>query len=324
MTTTTCSCGRPTSGARFCERCEKTFSYSIVHVGVYYDDLVNTVATKRTRFGNAGATKGSIGKSQPLPVDTRFIDVTAPSDAPSPEGSRGRPSLAPANQLRYDSWQTIVAWTQTVMESSGTPLIEPACTTCVHLSCSEIRRRRHPARGTIPSMIRYLARQFRWIIRQDWAPTMADELLDLERRLARMVDRPADRRYAGKCSALTMDGRCEAELYARMDSGRVTCPRCKAEHDVTERRDILLSEAKHYLVTATEAAGALMAWTDYEGSEDKLIDRIRKWRDRGKLDVADVTSLHGRDRHLYLLGDIQDLMVAAAQDQQKRRVEASA
>jgi hypothetical protein len=101
-----------------------------------------------------------------------------------------------------------------------------------------------------------------------------------------------------------------------VDSGTITCPACGTEHDVASRRDFLLAEAKDYQVTATEAAQALLAWTDYDGTETKLVDRIRKWRDRGHLEVRDVTSLSGRDRHLYRLGDIQVLLIGDAQDAQ--------
>jgi hypothetical protein len=139
------------------------------------------------------------------------------------------------------------------------------------------------------------------------------------------VDRPADKWYAGKCSTTTMGdpdnpsvGSCGVELYAREDRGWIDCPGCGVRHDVAERREFLLIEARDYLVTATEAARALLAWTDYDGTETKLMDRIRKWRDRESLDVADVTSLQGRDRHLYRLGDIQDLLVGDARNTQDR------
>jgi hypothetical protein len=136
-----------------------------------------------------------------------------------------------------------------------------------------------------------------------------------------MVDRPASRWYAGKCSATDETGNsCPAELYANTEKGRIVCPACETEHDIATRRDFLLAEAKGYLVTATEAAAALMSWTDYGGTEERLVDRIRKWRNRGDLEVADVTSLHGRDRHLYRLGDIQDRLVKHAQREQERAI----
>lgn len=294
-----CNCGRPTAGAELCDHCAGTLALALVNLNAYWGDL-DTVETKRTRYGGS-ASKGSIGKAQPLPVDGRFLDVTG-------DGT----------QIRWDVWASVVAWCRVVMEDQP-ELTGPVCTTCIHQSCAAVRRRRWP-RNTIGSMLAYFDRQFRWIIREHWVATFLDEMLDNEKRLRRMVDRPADRWYAGKCSAQDENGICTAELYATRESGTIVCPACEALHDIGTRRDFLLDEAKGYLVTATEAAGALLAWTDYDGSETKLVDRISKWRDREQLSVRDVTSLHGRDRHLYRLGDIQELMIATAQHLQREHV----
>ena len=295
-----CNCGRPTSGAWLCDHCQNTLKWALVNVGVYTDDL-ETVARKQVRYGG-NATKGSIGKAQPLILDGRFT---------------GR--LDHGSQLRSDSRATVVAWCRTVMEDQ--PQVHgPACPSCIHVSCATVKRRRWPS-DTVGSMVRYLARQFRWIVLERWVPDLLDEMLDLERRLAWFVDRPADRWYAGKCSATDETGNmCPVELYAVTEKGTITCPGCGVEYDVGTRRDFLLREAKDYHVTATEAAAALLAWTDYDGTETKLVDRIRKWRDREKLTVADVTSLYGRDRHLYRLGDIQDLLIGDAQNAQGKHV----
>jgi hypothetical protein len=296
------SCSIPTGGARLCERCKKTLAIALVNAAAYYDDL-GTIAGKRARYGSQMATKGSIGKEQPLPADTRFLDIKG-------DGT----------QVRYDVWASVVAWCRVVMEEAGPPLMEPACRTCEHLTCGAIRRRRWP-RNTIRSMIAYFDRQWSFIVRSEWVATFLDEMLDNEKRLRRLVDRPADRWYAGKCSATDESGEhCNAELYATQDRGTIDCRACGIRHDVADRRDFLLAEAKDYLVTATEAAKALMSWTEYDGSENKLVDRICKWRDRDQLEIRDVTSLNGRDRHLYRLGDIQKLLIGDAQDTQARRV----
>lgn len=300
---TTCTCGRPTAGAYFCPACETTFRWALANVAAYTDDLGN-VLRKQTRYGNQGASKGSIGKTQPLPIDGRF---TATTDVGS--------------QLAYDARATVVAWVR-VVQTDQPELAGPTCVDCLHVSCSATRRRRFPA-DKVTSMVAYLARQFRLITSERWGLEMFDEMLDLERRLAKFVDRPADRWYAGKCSEADEFGICVVELYATADRGTVTCPGCGAVHDVATRRDFLLAEAKDIRVTATEAAAALLAWTDYDGTEKKLIDRIAGWRDDGRLVVADVTSLLGRDRHLYRLGDVQDLVVKAAQHAQSKRLGAA-
>lgn len=312
MTDIVCDhCGDPISGARLCGDCCKTLAYALANISAYWTDLV-TVETKATRYNSGGATKGSLGKSQPLPVDMRFVN-----DDATPYGTADR---APGTALRWETWNSIVTWCRVLMEEAGPPLLEPACRDCIHTTCTAVRRRRWP-RNTVRSMLAYFDRQFRFIIRTEWAEQFLDEMLYNERALRRMVDRPADRWYAGKCSIGTDEVHCTTELYAVAGAKTLTCPGCGFEHDVSTRRDFLLREARAYLVTATEAAQALISWTDYDGTVPKLVDRIRKWRDRDQLDVADVTSLAGRDRHLYRLGDVQDLVVEAAQHAQTKRLQ---
>ena len=288
----TCDCGRPTSGARLCDTCGRTLAYALVAVADFTDDLEN-IRAKQTRYG--AGSKPSVGKVIPAPIDLRF-------------SSR----LESGTRLLDEARATVVAWTKVLIEErpavAGPWCIGP----CLHVSCSQVRERRLP-NDTVRSMCLYLDRSHRYIAGQDWAADLLDEMRDLERRLRKFVNPPPERSYAGKCD-------CGEELYAIAGKPTVTCRECKAEYDVATRRDLLLTAAQDYLVTATEAASALLAWTDYDGSDTKLVDLIRKWRDRDKLDVQDVTSLSGRDRHLYRLGDIQALLVEHAQRRQRQRI----
>lgn len=291
-------CTKPTTGAHLCTSCETTLAYALANIAAYDADL-RTVAERRTRYGTQ-AGKPSIGKTQPLPVDMRFVDTAN-------HGGAGR-----GTALAEDVRNTLVGWCRVVAEHNPPRPGTHCAGVCLHASCAVVRRTA-PPEDTVPSMVRYLARQMRAIRREDWIGDMLDELLYLEKRLARFVDRPPERWYAGKCD-------CGVDLYAQADRGAVRCDGCSAEYDVATRRDFLLAEACDCLVTASEAAGALIAWTDYDGTVEKLTDRIRKWRDRDQLEVRDVTSLNGRDRHLYRLGDIQSLLIGAAQARQARTV----
>lgn len=308
MTNQTCQCGKPTGGAWLCDQCERTFRWSLVNVAAHYTDL-GTVERKQTRYGNTGATKGSIGKAQPFPVDPRFAGVKEAG-----------------NQLKYDTWATVVAWCRIVMDEQ--PRVHgPRCLTCIHTSCAATTRRAWPT-NTITSMVNYLARQFSHITSQRWATDMFDEFLDLERRLTRMVNRPAEKWYAGRCGVTDelLDGTtvtCETELYATADKGNLVCPGCGITHDVAERRGVLLTEAKDYHVTASEAAAALMAWTDYDGGTKKLIDLIAYWHKHTALEDHGVTEVNGQWRKVYRLGDVQDRLIEHAQREQRRRIAAA-
>lgn len=298
-----CVCERPTSGAWLCDRCQGTLAIAIANIAAYYADL-ETVQTKRARYGTGAATKGSIGKVQPLPIDNRFADVAGLG-----------------TQVKWDAWNTVTTWCRTVMEEQP-ELHGPVCGACLHLSCAAAKRRRWPAGPTMQAWCLYLDRQFRWIVSDQSVTALLGELLDVERRLRKIVDRPADKWYAGKCSAADDTGICTQELYAAVDRGSIDCPACDTRHDVGARREFLLREAKDYLVTATEAAGALLAWTDYDGTEENLIKRIGKWRERERLTSKGDATIGGKTRPLYRLGDIQSLMVADVRPD-RRNVSAS-
>lgn len=301
-----CTCGQPTTGAWLCKKCAHTFRWALVNVAAHYTDLGN-VERKQTRYGGS-ATKGSIGKAQPLPVDMRFTGT--------------KPDDSPGTQLKYDVWATVVAWTRAVMGDQP-QRHGPTCEShCLHITCAAARRSRWP-NNTITSMVGYLARQFSYVLSQRWATDMYDEFLDLERRLTRMVNRPADRWYAGRCGVADDHGTCETELYAQADRGTITCPGCEITHDVAERREFLLNEAKDYHVTATEAAAALLAWTEYDGTTKKLIDLIAYWRKEKALDDHGVTEVNGQWRTVYRLGDVQDRLIEHAQREQERRLKVS-
>lgn len=296
-------CTRPTSGTILCDYvvegrrkgCAASLAYAVANIGAYYE---HAHPTDMRQIAGGDPAKH---------VDNRLVG--------------GTPTM-PATQIRYDAWATIVAWCRVHMEQR--PQINgPTCpTACLHTSCAEARRRAWPT-NTITSMTHYLARQHRWTISQPWADAMLDELLDVERRLCWLVDIPAPKWYAGRCMVTNDHGLdCDAELYASTDRGTITCPTCGITHDVADRRDYLLEQAADMLVPASTAATALAAWTDYDGDPGRLTKRISEWRDRGRLEVREVTSLSGRDRHLYRLGDIQTLLVGHVSRKQSREVSA--
>lgn len=306
MTNQLCQCGQPTSGAWLCEKCELTFRYALANVTAHNADMA-IVEQKRTRYGSNAASKGSIGKAQPLPVDARFTGTKETG-----------------TQLKYDVWSTTVEWTRTVMKTQHRHHGPTCQAPCLHVTCALINRNRWP-RPTVASMINYLARQFGYVLTQQWAPDMFDEFLDLERRLTYMVNRPADKWYAGRCGVTDdlEDGTtatCETELYATAEKGTIECPGCGITHDVGERREFLLKEAKDYNVTASEAASALMAWTDYDGTTKKLVDLIAYWRENDALEDHGVTEVNGQWRKVYRLGDVQDRLIGHAQREQERRL----
>lgn len=274
-------------GMTLCGKCVSTLDIALGNVATYWADL-DTIRQKRTRYGGTAA-KGSIGKAQPLPVDHRFLD-TKPG-----KGGQGAGS-----ELVFATRNTVTTWARLVMEEHP-PIREQA------------------PRDTIASICGWLGLQRHWIAGQDWATEMLDEMLDLERRLRRFVDRPADAWYAGECGSETDrdDGTtvtCRRELYATPGSAWVRCNDCGCEYDVEGRRKTLLDEAEDREVTVRMLARIVTTLGDIDASEARLEGRINVWVHRGRLKANGSRVVDGRPRPVYRVGDVLDLLSADAQD----------
>ena len=144
---------------------------------------------------------------------------------------------------------------------------------------------------------------------------MMDELVYLTAKAIKAITPPPDRWFAGVCS-VDLDGEeCDADLYASADKGTIQCQKCGITHDVGERRAILLKHAEEVLATASEAARAVVVWSDYERGENKLVNRIGKWAERGRIERRGWRTEGGKDRPTYRIGDILDLL---ATDERKK------
>lgn len=125
----------------------------------------------------------------------------------------------------------------------------------------------------------------------------------------RALDGPPERWFAGPCDD------CGHDLYATPGRETVQCLHCDPPlvYDVADRRRWLLEAAEEYLGTATEVSRAITAL----GDEPVTYRRILNWRDSGMLMVRGHTP--DADQHsLYRLGDVQDLVIKAAQRQAEK------
>ena len=134
----------------------------------------------------------------------------------------------------------------------------------------------------------------------------------------RVVDRPAERWFAGPCVT------CERDLYADPGKPAVTCA-CGATYDVQTRRDYLLTEAEDQLANAVTIARAV-SWL---GAEPLTAARVRQWAHRGRLRARAHVRCSSHAAHLtppddcrscsplYRVGDAIDLL--ARDTNQKER-----
>lgn len=288
------------AGTYLCARCLGTLEIALGNVSTYYADL-DTIREKRARYGGQ-ATKGSIGKTQPLPVDGRFVDTTGTG-----------------SQLAWDARNTVTTWTRHVLDE-WPPLDAIVCNDLLCKRCNPLAAeadfRTHPA-DTISACCGYLSRFLSRIASHRWAVELLDEMLDLERRLRRMVDRPIDAVYRGVCGSLTEtergDVRCTRELYADPGSPFVRCPDCGCTYDTEERRKVLLDEAEDREVTVRVLARLVTTLGDVDVSEARIENRINVWVSRGRLRSNGRRVVDGRPRPVYRVGDVLDLLRDDAQ-----------
>lgn len=283
-------------GTYLCGKCVKTLGHALANTAAHYADL-ETLRTRRRAVRYDGSMSKGGKKEQPVGMDLRFAAVRRDTEGNLTEGR--------ATEVEHLARNAAVTWARVALDEWP------------HLTC--------PA-DNVPAVCRFLGSVTTAIAGQAWAGEMMRDFRRAENRLRGLVDSAPPKWYAGKCSAPVGEDDltyCDVDLYAQAERGALVCRGCGAEHDIAGRREVLLHEARDVLVTATEAAGALLAWTDYDGSETKLVDRIRKWRDRKQLVGRGSVEIGGKDRTLYRLGDIQDLMVADAQRDQSRRVGAA-
>lgn len=318
-----CKCGRRLHGTTICNHCVTTLETCLVSIADHYRDL-ETLRTKRARFGGS-ATKGSLGRTIPLPIDPRFVDPTGIG-----------------SEVDFGVRAEMVAWAKVVLEDHP-PLAGPACRHCKHATCASIKRRRHPA-DNVPSVAHYLAGMAPSLIAETWVEDMLDEMLDTEKRIARLLDRPTTRWYAGICGTVIEaprphDGRscacgchngadypcdvpggcgseqaevdgvtCTARLSAEPDDPFVRCRECGVTYTVADRRPVVLAEMRKQAAPVETIVQAALTLTRQSEGAAVLAARIRQWASRGAIIKVGERTVRGRPRPTYQVGVVLDLL----------------
>jgi hypothetical protein len=161
-----------------------------------------------------------------------------------------------------------------------------------HVRSSDYRQR--DPDDTSASMSRWLLWRVDGVAVMAWAADV-HTLVEVVTHAVTVIDRPADRVYAGPCD------QCARDLYVEPGQAAAVCEHCGIGYDLEARRTWLLSVAYDTLGTATEVARAL---TSFELPVTP--DRVWQWKHRGRL-TAKAHNPAGQP--LYRVGDVADLLV---------------
>ena len=182
-----------------------------------------------------------------------------------------------ASEVGWVAVNTVSTWCRVLLEE--TPSLVP------------------PRKKDMPAHCRFLLRHVGRLRVAEYGAEAFDELTDLEQLLRRVVDRPAERMYAGPCSV------CNGDLYGKPGASSVMCRPCGLEFDVAERLAWMQLQVYGRLVSASEGAALLsrFAMQTQQGTIDT-------WARRGRLVVK---GHDGRGHRLYLFDDLIGLAAAA-------------
>lgn len=136
-------------------------------------------------------------------------------------------------------------------------------------------------------------------------------LVPLRTTALKAVDRPPDLVYLGVCSVLVEGVECPEDLYAEWGKPLTRCRKCKTNHDVDDRRSVLIVAVKDQLATASDIARGLSGIGMNVTSE-----RIRQWKKRGRI-VERGPGYGGNP--LYRVGDVIDRVLEDAERQERRK-----
>jgi hypothetical protein len=274
------------------EACRVPYCQRPVHAASVCDPCLDDLEADLRALGARRAGEGT-GLAHALEAaylrQQRFS--VASIGIPNPDES-SVPYNEAAGKVRRDLSRTLLRWwlvVQDVTPDSG------------YVCYGE----RTPA--TVEAMVEYLLRYRGWFRAN---PAGADAVVDFSRitgKAKAVVDRPPDLVYLGICSMRTKtpDGvdECPEDLYAVHGKDVTVCRRCKNQHDVKHRQQILLNSVKDQLATASDISRGLSGLDMVVTAE-----RIRQWKTRGR-----IVPRGDADRPLYRVGDVIDLIVADAE-----------
>lgn len=172
---------------------------------------------------------------------------------------------------------TLLTWARHIQETSGRPL-------------PDVPADQHPT----AVLAEWLTHQVDWLRHRPEADEAFDELFYACSLLQRVVDRPADRWYAGQCDL------CRTGLYPPTQAKTIRCGECGWECDVDERKAALLERVEDAWAIPEQIAHTLTAL-----GVKCTSSMVRGYARRGRL--APHPELSG-GRRRYRIGSVRELV----------------
>lgn len=189
---------------------------------------------------------------------------------------------------------------------------------CHHDTCRRITDRHGPliagpvcpdhGKHELAYVAGFLAEQVDWIRHRPDADRLLRSIVDNCAQLVAVVDRPADRWYAGTCDE------CGEALWPAAGVSTIRCD-CGAEYDADERRTTMVEQLEEVWLGPDHCAHALSML-----SIPTNASTIRTWAERGRL-APHPDSLPGRPR--YRVGSVRELVVQMHAEQRERTLRAA-
>lgn len=209
--------------------------------------------------------------------DELDVVLTRQSRYSDPEG-RGGDKALPFNLKASDTGEalrgTLNTWCRLIAEERGKDLPED-----------------HPA-----AVARWLLGSVTWLRHHRAGADAVDEITSVVHKVRYIVDRPAERIYAGPCKD------CNGDMYGKPGAAMVECRPCGLSYDVAEMRDWMRSQVYGRLVTARE--GVVLLSRFGLPVQQKTID---KWVERKRI-TPHADSADGP--RLFLFDDLVELAAA--------------
>lgn len=266
MNTCACeACDRPVADAFVCGACAGQLERDLGDVPALVEDL-DVALSRQAVFGDRAGGKSA---EKPLPIDPR------------------------ASEVGWVLRNTLSTWIRVLVEEGHAQAHSSGAETSGWSSgCDGLGAGSQPL--TAAFMARWLLGHVEAIRHHQAGGEAADEIRSAIAHVRRVIDRPAQRWYAGACN-------CGTDLYVRPGATVIACRDCGTEHDVAKRRTELLDALEDRLATTVEISRAVRTI----GQIEVTPSAIRGYAFRGRLEAKTVDR---QGRPLYRMGDVLDLM----------------